>query len=296
MNFRTLGLAITLGLFSLWGSLSFASDINDRKPDLLLLKTYQLNQPVKGWVMSEKLDGVRAYWNGKALLSRNGNVFAAPAWFTEGFPPFELDGELWLKRAAFSETVSIVKQSQAHEGWRNLTYQIFEVPNQPEDLLSRLAVLQNYLDKKPNRFIKIIKQTAIDSKQQIKAELNRVMALGGEGLVLRDPNALYHAGRSASDLKLKPKEDAECRVIGYTNGLGKYQGQVGALICDIVDGQFTHLTHAHERVIKIGSGLSDAERRKPPEKGQIVTFQYMGETQKGLPRFPVFLRVRDEGL
>lgn len=285
-----------LSLFSFWGCASYASGTYPEKPNLLLLKTYQSDQSVRGWMMSEKLDGVRAYWNGTQLLSRNGNVFAAPAWFTEGFPPFELDGELWLKRAAFSETVSIVKQSQAHEGWRNLTYQIFEVPNQPEDLLSRLAVLQNYLDKKPNRFIRIIEQTAIGSKQQVQSELNRIMALGGEGLVLRDPNALYHAGRSSSDLKLKPKEDAECKVLGYTDGQGKYQGKVGALICEIVDGQLTHLINPSERVIKIGSGLSDAERQAPPEKGQTVTFQFMGLTKNGLPRFPVFLRVREAGL
>jgi len=295
MDTRIIGLAIMLGLFSFWGSLSFATTAPE-KPNLLLLKTYQINQPVNGWVMSEKLDGVRAYWNGQQLLSRNGSAFAAPAWFTEGFPAFELDGELWFKRSAFSETISIVNQLQAHDGWQNLTYQIFEVPNQPGGLLSRLAVLQNYLDKNPNSYIKVIKQTSIEAKQQVQTELNRVIALGGEGLVLRDPSALYHSGRSALDLKLKPKEDAECQVVGYTKGQGKYQGQVGALICEIIDGQFPHLTHSQERMIKIGSGLSDADRRSPPEEGQIVTFQYMGLTKNGLPRFAVFLRVRDDGL
>ena len=291
-----LGLATLLGFFTFLGSLSVASVKASEKPSLLLLKTHQADQVVKGWVMSEKLDGVRAYWDGKQLLSRNGNAFAAPAWFTADFPAFELDGELWLNRSAFSETVSIVKRSQPHEGWRNLTYQIFEVPNQAGGLLKRLSVLHRYLEINPIVHIKLIKQIPILSKKQVQAELYRVMELGGEGLVLRNPDTLYQAGRSSSALKLKPKEDAECRVLGYTKGQGKYQGQVGALVCEIVTGQFSHLRLSSDRVIKIGSGLSDVDRQAPPGKGSVITFQYMGLTKNGLPRFPVFLRVREAGI
>ena len=38
-------------------------------PDLLLAQEFK-GQNVTGWAMSEKLDGVRAYWNGKQLISR----------------------------------------------------------------------------------------------------------------------------------------------------------------------------------------------------------------------------------
>jgi len=38
------------------------------KPNLMLLKTYK-DQNITGWIMSEKLDGIRAYWDGKQLLS-----------------------------------------------------------------------------------------------------------------------------------------------------------------------------------------------------------------------------------
>ena len=47
------------------------------KPELLLLETYK-DQNISGWLMSEKLDGVRAYWDGEKLISRGGKVFAAP--------------------------------------------------------------------------------------------------------------------------------------------------------------------------------------------------------------------------
>jgi DNA ligase-1 len=41
---------------------------------------------------------------------------------------------------------------------------------------------------------------------------------------------------------------------------------------------------------KIGSGFNDAQRRKPPKKGSRVTYKYMGKSNSGKPRFPIFLR------
>jgi DNA ligase-1 len=63
-----------------------------------------------GWWMSEKLDGVRAYWDGKQLLSRLGNVLHAPDYFTKGLPAHPLDGELFLARKSFQKTVAIVRR------------------------------------------------------------------------------------------------------------------------------------------------------------------------------------------
>src|SRR5437868_6812014 len=76
-------------------------------PPLLLAETWDGVTDPKGWWLSEKLDGVRAYWTGTGFSSRLGNVFHAPAWFTEGLPAVPLDGELWLGRKQFQRTVSI---------------------------------------------------------------------------------------------------------------------------------------------------------------------------------------------
>ena len=54
-----------------------------------------------GWLMSEKLDGVRCYWNGKDMFTRNGNPFYAPTWWKEKLPKIALDGELWSGRDDF---------------------------------------------------------------------------------------------------------------------------------------------------------------------------------------------------
>ena len=54
-----------------------------------------------GFLVSEKLDGVRAVWDGRVLRFRSGRVLTTPAWFVSGWPAEALDGELWIGRGAF---------------------------------------------------------------------------------------------------------------------------------------------------------------------------------------------------
>ncbi|WP_321324699.1 DNA ligase [Thiomicrorhabdus sp.] len=274
--------------------------VNSTAPNLMLLKTYQPNQDITGWLMSEKLDGVRAYWDGKHLISRQGNVFNTPKWFIQNFPPFELDGELWLARGRFQEAVSIVRQQTPDNRWKQITYNIFEVPNQQGGLLKRLSILKGFLKHTPNSFIKIIEQKHIQSNQDVEQKLKQILALGGEGLVVRNPTTAYKTGRLSTALKIKQKQDAECIVKSYTKGLGKFTGLVGAIQCELIPEQvirlFPKLNTLNTKklpIIKVGSGLSNYQRLHPPKIGSVITFQYMGLTQKGLPRFPVFLRVRN---
>ena len=105
--------------------------------------------------MSEKLDGIRAYWDGKELFTKNRNKIFAPSWFTKDFPPFPLDGELWTKRGDFENIQSIVLSQQESEYWENITYNIFEIPNVNGNFQTRLDFLEDYLKKNPNKYIKI---------------------------------------------------------------------------------------------------------------------------------------------
>ncbi|MDG4812231.1 DNA ligase [Hydrogenovibrio sp. 3SP14C1] len=274
-------------LFAFIGFNFFSSLAGAGPPKMLLLQTYQENQAVIGWWMSEKLDGVRAKWNGKTLISRGGHEIQAPSWFVEDFPPFELDGELWTKRQDFENVVSIVRQQQPDDRWHAVSYQVFEVPNQAGNLMDRLAVLKDYLVEHSLPHVKIIPQTRIRSEAHLKAEFERLTAMGAEGLVLRAPNRLHETGRSDQALKMKAYEDDECLVVGYKPGKGKITGLVGVLRCDW-QGKMR---------LSIGSGLSLQERKHPPKIGQWITFKYYGLTGSGKPRFPVFMRIRlDQGL
>ena len=266
-------------LFILFFMFSF---LYAEKPNLLLLKSYSSDVNVTNWLMSEKLDGVRGYWDGKQLFSRSGKAFAVPKWFVKEFPPFEIDGELWTKRGDFENVISIVNKQTPHDGWKNISYQIFEVPNQEGGLLMRLEVLKKWLEKNPNNFIKIVPQKVCKGSKHLKKVLSEVEAKGAEGLVVRDPNTLYVGKRSSSSLKVKSFQDDECMVTGYTKGQGKFEGLVGALVCEW-----------QGRSLKIGSGLSEEDRKNPPAIEANITFKYNGLTRYGNPKFPVFLRVRD---
>jgi len=262
--------------------LSISPLCHAQNSDILLLKTYDKSQDVTGWLMSEKLDGIRAIWDGKTLTTRKGNPIAAPDWFIKALPPFAIDGELWTHRSDFETISSIVRRQTPDERWKTISYNIFEVPEQSGGLLARLSVLEQFLNEQPAPFLKIIPQRLIDSPEQLQTELNEIISLGGEGLVVRKPALPYQTGRSSNALKVKQYQDTECTVIGFKAGKGKYEGQTGALHCQLASGLKFYL----------GSGLSDQQRQHPPKIGSRVTFKYYGFTKNKIPRFPVFMRER----
>ncbi len=276
---------LTVGL--LLSQLAYAQNA-PQKPDLFLLQTYDGSQDVVGWVMSEKLDGVRGIWDGKRLISRSGGILHAPQWFIQNFPPFSLDGELWTKRADFENISSIVRSHKPDNRWRQIGYHVFEVPHQAGGLLDRLSVLDDYLQHHPNEHLKVIPQTKIHSKSQLQQFLTQINATGGEGVVVRNPLMPYQTGRLSSSLKVKKYRDSECIVRAILPGKGKYTNKMGSLTCEMIE------PIGNGRVLKIGSGFSDAMRETPPPIGSRITFKYYGLTKNGKPRFPVFLRIRED--
>ncbi|EAL5777073.1 DNA ligase [Campylobacter coli] len=269
-------------------SFAFASDI------LLLSKISEQeiqNKNFNGYLMSEKLDGVRGIWEVGKFKTRQDNPIYTPSYFTYNFPSFKLDGELWIARAKFDEVSALIRGDNLDSSlWKSVTYNVFDVPNACEEfkltsctLSNRLKVLEQYLQQNPNPYIKIIKQIPIKDQEYLKEFYKDIVLHKGEGVVIRKDLAPYEKGRSKNAFKLKPYEDAECKVIGYTEGKGKFQGKIGALLCQM----------PNDRVIRIGSGLKDKDRENPPKIGSIVTYKFNGLTKNSLPRFPVFLRIRD---
>jgi DNA ligase-1 len=255
------------------------------KPDLLLAEVYRDGIAVEQYWVSEKLDGVRAYWDGKQLISRGGEVITAPIWFVADFPKTALDGELWLGRNQFAATFSIVSklQPQDHE-WQQIQYHIFELPNAPGTFTERISAMQALIKQRKSPYLTLIPQFRIANKTKLLEKLRELEQQGAEGLMLHHQDALYKTGRSSDLLKLKSYQDTEAQVIGYRPGKGKYQGMVGALVVKTAEG----------KTFGLGSGLTDALRQHPPPIGTVITFRYNGLTNKGLPRFARFLRVRQE--
>jgi len=248
-----------------------------QKPKMLLLKSYH-DQNITGWVMSEKLDGIRAYWDGKHLISRGGHIIHAPKWFTRDYPPFEIDGELWTHRGDFEHISSIVRDKIPSKQWREIKHYIFEVPHAKGDLFKRLKRVKKY----EGGYIEIIPQIKIRDKSHLQMSLKKILSKGGEGIVVRDPHAPYIDKRTSKALKVKNSLDKECKIIGYNRGHGKYEKLLGSITCQL----------ENNTTFKIGSGFNLQERKHPPAIGSMITFKYQELTKYGKPRFPVFLRVR----
>ena len=242
-----------------------------------------------GWWMSEKLDGVRAYWDGRQLLSRNNNVFHAPGWFTAGLPKDHLDGELWIARGRFAETSGIVRRHDEDEGWREMGYLLFDAPEVKGPFEKRLA----WLEKLKSPSCAVIPQIPCGGQRQLDSYLRNIERAGGEGVMMRRPGSPYERSRSHNLLKVKTFVDSEARVLGYEGGQGKNAGVVGALVCSALGYKGPKVTIRKGVQFKVGTGLTDEQRRHPPKKGSIITFRCQEVTDSGAPRFPSFVGARD---
>ena len=256
-------------------------------PPLMLAKSLPLGAPLADWWVSEKYDGLRGFWDGSQLVTRGGERIAAPPWFTAAWPALALDGELWAGRGQFSAALSTVRQQVPDDAaWSRMQFMVFDLPSHPGTFIQRLTELQKVVASVGQSSVRAVAQEPAGNRAALQQRLDTVVRAGGEGLMLRRGASLYKAGRSDDLRKFKPFDDAEARVVAHVAGKGKYAGMLGALVVEwpALDGR-------PARRFKLGSGLSNAQRRDPPPVGSLVTLRYRGVTESGVPRFASFLRV-----
>lgn len=239
-----------------------------------------------GYMMSEKLDGMRAYWDGKSFYSRQGNMISVPAFFSRDFPTFALDGELWSGYNDFQRCVGIVKGQKEYKqtDWGDIRYLVFDAPNQKGTFKQRYTFLKDELSTPSNPYIVLVDHKDCKGSQHLQDCLQQVLDKGGEGLMLRDPQSLYEGKRSTTLLKVKRFDEMEAKVVGHEKGKGRLSSLTGKLQCQLPSGVLFY----------VGSGFSDKERIHPPKIGSIVTIQHQGLTITQKPRFPIFLRRRED--
>ena len=253
-------------------------------PQLLLAETWNGDLDPSGYLLSEKLDGVRAFFDGKHFYSRNGNRFAAPEWFTRDLPNTPLDGELWIGRKQFQLTVSVVRRSDASELWRDVQYLIFDAPTLAHPFEQRIQAVTELIQTHRPQYAQALGQTVCQNRKHLEDVLTRIEALGGEGLMLRRPGSLYVPRRSDTLLKVKSFLDCEASVIGHEPGKGRHKGRLGALTVELANGTRC----------QVGTGFTDAQRDQPPSIGTVIRLKYQELTDGGVPRFPVFAGVRSD--
>ncbi|HTR53753.1 MAG TPA: DNA ligase [Kofleriaceae bacterium] len=253
-------------------------------PPILLAHPWDQVADLTGWWMSEKLDGVRAYWNGSQFISRLGNAFFAPDWFAAKLPDTPLDGELWAGRKKFQRAVSIARRQDRSNDWRELSYVVFDAPAHGGPFEDRLEHVRGYMEANQPPHARWHPHERCSGVDHIRTELARVESLGGEGLMMRQPGSRYEIGRSWTLRKVKTFHDAEARVIAHVRGGGRHEGRLGSLQCEMPNGT----------TFNVGTGLSDDERNHPPPVGSIITYRYQELSNDGVPRFPSYVGVRHD--
>jgi len=293
LSFVPLTLLLLALLFVHFKIMAQEAPVSDtrQKPAIQLAKRYHQGVNVQAYWVSEKLDGVRAYWNGSQLISRRGTVFEAPNWFTAAFPNVPLDGELWIGRGQFDLVSGIVRTKMksstltvlpSQSPWHQVKFMIFDLPTSTVPFTQVVGQMQDIVQAANSPYLAMIPQQRIANNSALDNYLTGVIDKGGEGLMLHLAQAVYAPTRNSNVLKLKRHQDAEAVVIAHLAGKGKYKGMLGSIRVRDREGVEFNL----------GSGLSDAMRLSPPPIGTVVTFKYYGKTANNVPRFASFLRIR----
>jgi DNA ligase-1 len=252
-------------------------------PALWLANPYQGHEKLTDYWVSEKYDGIRGYWDGHKLLSRSGKALNPPAWFVQAWPAQPFEGELWAGLGQFEQAASVVQQKQASDSaWRDMRFMVFDASTPAKTFTERIQLYQGLVQHIGQPWVQAVMQSRIPSHEALKTLLKKTEQAGGEGLVLHRGSSLYQSGRNADVLKVKSHQDAEAKVVGHEAGQGKHTQRTGALWVETPQGLR----------FKLGTGLSDAQRENPPAVGQWVTYSYRGVTDKGVPRFASFVRIR----
>jgi DNA ligase-1 len=262
----------------------------ENNPPLMLAKVYHPGLDLQDYWVSEKYDGMRGYWDGQKLLTRGGEPVFAPVWFTADWPNIPMDGELWAGRGEFQQAVSTVrKQTPDDAAWRNIRFMVFDLPAHGSMFTERIPALNKVVQEINQPWVQAVPQWKVATHLALSQLLTQHVKAKGEGLMLHRGASMYRDGRSDDLLKVKTHEDAEAVVVGHTAGRGKYAGALGALLVEM-----PALPGQKPLRFKIGTGLSDAERKVPPPIGATVTYRFRGFNNSGIPRFASFMRIRSD--
>jgi len=239
-------------------------------------KKYKGQNPV-GLGMSEKLDGIYAKWTGYEFLSKEGNKFEAPQWYTCQLPKNILEGELFMGRGMFQQTVGPVRRAiPVDDEWHLIKYHVFDAPEISGDKETRLVFCSKIL--KNVTVAEVIKTEICKSKKHLDIFFLKLISDGAEGIMLHQIGVEYQPGKTNNLLKYKPLDSDEAKVIEYQDGKGKHENRLGALICEWKG-----------KIFKLGTGFSNELREVPPKIGAIVTFTFQGLTDGGIPRHASFV-------
>ena len=282
-----------------------------------------------GWYISEKYDGVRAVWNGRDFISRGNKVYHAPEWFKELMPPGRaLDGELHTGKGTFQDVTGITRHIIPNDkDWAKVIFQVFDIPE--KDLVNkpfseRLPILSDVVNESCKKWkdiklpaeckkskecpLQLVEQILVKNMDHAYQIYKDAILAGAEGTMLRPTNSLYEYKRSKHLLKWKPVLDAEALVIGFNEGSNKLSGYLGTFKVALIDDKTKKVNKS--KIFNLSGRLTEDFRKKYtfvdgkiskipkgdkyPNINDSVSFTFMEYTNDGIPRQPIFQRIRKE--
>lgn len=233
-----------------------------------------------GYYITEKLDGNRciARYDGTRWIftSRNGKEMHVN--FDMGNLPKEYiyDGEIMspaqvmmsndiydfvvndkfptaLYADNFSSTSGLINR---HSTDKKLIYNIFDIMVDMVPYAERRQVLETLDFGGDTRLVKVLAK--LDSSKDLEYISSKILAevtdIGGEGIMINLGDRTYQHKRTDGLLKMKKVQTMDMKVVSMEWGTGKYEGQVGALLCEAATGD--------GKIVKcnVGTGLSDEQR------------------------------------
>ena len=239
---------------------------------------------VLGWSVSEKVDGVRAVWcpDRKGFFSRSNKPLIVPgSWLSMmESVPVPLDGEFFMGRGRFQDTVSAVrKKNPTEEDFKDVQYVVFdsitEGPHSARLVRAHAALPASFYPK-----LYVLAHTTVTCMDLIGIEYTKLLAIGGEGLMFRNPAAGYEMKRTGNLLKWKDEIDGTALITGVDEGQGKHTGRIGAMVC---------VCNETGVCFRVGTGLTDEERERTDWVGRTIRWRAMERTRDNIPRHPAFV-------
>lgn len=264
-----------------------------------------------GYYVTEKLDGNRciAIYNGEnwEFYSRNGKQLIVNFDMSTFNPARVYDGEIITaamltdRRATnFNALNGLIARQYGKKN--SLVYAVFDIVDNSRPYFERRRELDSLQVSKNAIILPALKyfSTADELRENIPAELDRITAAGGEGLIINTGSAPYQNKRTKDLLKVKQNYNIDLQVIDIEEGRGQYAGAIGALKCKAIteDGR--------EIITDVGTGFDDNTRRawynNPADIiGKVVEVKFFDFTQPIAAcsnvyalRFPRFVRVRTD--
>jgi len=236
------------------------------------------------------------------LWTRKGKPIFAPDWWLDSLPSYPLDGELFVGRGERQTTMSYCRKHTPLDGeWLHVKLHVFDAPSLYQAIPDGnyydtncdvvISGITDYLDRHNARALErrsfagamshvtnstsavihdqmLLSDDIHLANDQVARAMDKVLSLGGEGLVFRNPTSIWLPERSHDVLKLKPYIDDEATVIGYVSGRetsrgSKLRGLMGALVVSYKDSIVFEL-----------SGFTDYERRLTHEMDPSYGAEY----------------------